>query len=265
MNETTDRLHKIRHLCFQDLIEMYYRAKAGHIGSSLSCLEILVTILGHEAKGEDICILSKGHAAGALYVALAHTGRLDVNSLDTFYQNGTLLAAHPPCSGEIEAIPFGTGSLGHGLALAAGLAFAQKYKIKKKNFFAVLSDGECNEGSTWEAALFASHHRLTNLTVIVDANGLQGLGNCSDIMNLEPFKAKWESMGFDTREVTNGNDFHELLTAFAVPRDTRPVCILARTTKGHGVEFMQNQFEWHYRSLSEQQYASIPNRKPSGK
>ena len=259
------KLAEIRAKCFENLLELYFGVKAGHIGSSLSCLEVLVTLLGHKMSSYDEIILSKGHAAAGLYVTLSETGRMNPELLATYYKDGTLLAAHPPCSGEISAIPFGTGSLGHGLSLAAGLAFAGKYTKKQKHVYAVLSDGECGEGSTWEAALFASHHKLTNLTVVIDANGLQGLGKCTEILNLEPFADKWRSMGFEVREVIDGNSIPELIDALDKSPTNGPLCIIARTKKGHGVEFMNDRYEWHYLPMSEEQYRSIPNRKGAGK
>lgn len=205
---------------------------------------------------EDRLILSKGHAASALYTTLALSGRLPEADLETFYQDGTLLAAHPPCSGAIEAIPFGTGSLGHGLGLAAGLAFSQRYTGRQFRVFAVLSDGDCNEGSTWEAALFAAHHRLESLTAIIDLNGLQGIGRTGDILNLEPIADKWRAFGFSVAVATDGNDFESLQTAHAaLAAAPAPRCLIARTVKGHGVSYMQDRMEWHYLPMDETQYA----------
>src|SRR3954462_9182267 len=175
-------LQAIRHQCAGQLLALYQKARAGHIGSSLSCLEILVDLCFRRMAADDVVILSKGHAAGALYTTLSLSGRLPEAALESFYQDGTLLAAPPPCSGSIKAIPFGTGSLGHGLSLAAGTAFSQRFTGKRFQTYAILSDGDCNEGSTWEAALFAAHHQLANLTVIVDLNGLQGIGYTKDII-----------------------------------------------------------------------------------
>lgn len=205
---------------------------------------------------DDKLILSKGHAASALYTVLSLSGRLPEAELDSFYQDGTLLAAHPPCSGAIQAIPFGTGSLGHGLSLACGTAFSTRFTRKQFHTYAVLSDGDCNEGSTWEAALFAAHHRLANLTVILDLNGLQGIGRSRDILNLEPITDKWRAFGFAVAVAENGHDFaslaaaHDRLAVANVPR-----CLLARTTKGHGVTYMQDRMEWHYLPMSDAQYA----------
>lgn len=204
---------------------------------------------------DDVLILSKGHAAGALYTALSLSGRMPEAALETFYQDGTLLAAHPPCSGKIKAIPFGTGSLGHGLSLACGTAFSQRYTDKSFRVFAVLSDGDCNEGSTWEAALFAAHHQLAQLTVILDLNGLQGIGKTKDILNLEPIRDKWRAFGFAVAVAENGNDFACLSQAHDELRNVPgPRCLIARTTKGHSVSYMQNRMEWHYLPMNEPQF-----------
>lgn len=248
-------LQTIRRQCAAQLLALYQKAHAGHIGSSLSCLEILVDLCFGRMAANDVVILSKGHAAGALYTTLALSGRMPEASLETFYQDGTLLAAHPPCSGLIKAIPFGTGSLGHGLGLACGTAFAQRFTGEKFHVYAILSDGDCNEGSTWEAALFAAHHRLENLTVIIDLNGLQGIGHTKDILNLEPVADKWRSFGFAVAVAEQGNDFaslaraHQELAAAPWPR-----CLIARTIKGHGISYMQDRMEWHYLPMTAAQY-----------
>jgi transketolase len=259
-----DQLKLLKRDCIETLLQLYKKANAGHIGSSLSCLDILLYLFDQQIKVErgDQLVLSKGHAAGALYVVLSRFGLLS-EDLQSFYQDGTLLAAHPPCTRKIEAIPFGTGSLGHGLSLATGIAFAQKFESvttpsqRQKKVFSVLSDGECNEGSTWEAALFAGHHKLRNLVVCVDANGLQGLGATRDILDLEPFEAKWKAFNFDTYVIEDGNNFNQLHEAFQRLENRsndQPVCLIARTCKGAGVSFMENQFQWHYLSMNDQQF-----------
>ena len=248
-------LQTIRQQCADQLLALYQQAHAGHIGSSLSCLEILVDLCFQRMAANDVVILSKGHAAGALYTTLALSGRMPEASLETFYQEGTLLAAHPPCSGAIKAIPFGTGSLGHGLSLACGTAFSQKFTGEKFHTYAILSDGDCNEGSTWEAALFAAHHQLANLTVIVDLNGLQGIGYTKDILKLEPIADKWRAFGFAVAVADDGNDFASLARAQAeLAGATGPRCVIARTVKGHGVSYMQDKMEWHYLPMNDAEY-----------
>lgn len=250
-------LADIRKDCAKLLLGLHRQANAGHIGASLSCLEILVDLAFRQMRETDILVLSKGHAATALYSVLAKSGRLDERELDTFYRDGTRLAAHPPCNSAIPSIPFGTGSLGHGLSLASGIAFSQRFTGRQFHVYCVLSDGDCNEGSTWEAALFAAHHKLSNLTAIVDANGLQGFGYTKDVLDIEPLEDKWKAFGFETRVAENGNDLPCLEQAhkyFIERTHNKPQCIIARTAKGHGVSFMENKMEWHYLPMTEEQY-----------
>lgn len=258
-------LNVIREQCARRLLALYQKANAGHIASSLSCLEILVDLCFGRMTAEDVVILSKGHAAGALYTTLALSGRMPEAGLETFYEEGTLLAAHPPCSGGIKAIPFGTGSLGHGLSLAAGTAFSQRYTGKSFHTYAILSDGDCNEGSTWEAALFAAHHQLSRLTVILDLNGLQGIGRTRDILNLEPVADKWRAFGFTVAVAENGHDFASLAAAHAaLAAASGPRCLLARTVKGHGISYMQDKMEWHYLPMDAGQYEQACREIPTG-
>ncbi|MDR1222686.1 MAG: transketolase [Tannerella sp.] len=252
-----NHLTKLKGLCLKTLLPMYKTANAGHIAASLSCLDILIYLFSVKMTKDDMFILSKGHAAVALYTVLAKSGRIPEEMLDTFYKDGTSLAAHPPCNGLIKDIPFGTGSLGHGLSLATGLTFAQKYTAKQCKIYCVLSDGDCNEGSTWEAALFAAQHKLQNLTVIVDYNKLQGFGYSQEIINLESLAEKFKSFGFETVFAENGNDFNSLHTAFeqlSLTTSGQPKCIVARTTKGAGISFMENKLEWHYLPMTDKEY-----------
>ncbi len=255
-SEAVARLRALRTTTAKTVLGMYKKANAGHIGSSLSCLEILLELFNRRAGEHDHVILSKGHAAAGLYAVLAQTGRLPADALDTFYKDGTVLAAHPPCGRQIPAIPFGTGSLGHGLSLAAGLALAGRFGARRRQVYCVVSDGDCNEGSTWEAALFAAHQKLDNLTVVVDRNRLQGFGFTEEVAALEPFADKWRSFGFDTQVANDGNSFESLGAAFdAFGQTGRPRCVVAHTVKGHGVSYMQNKMEWHYLPMSDAQYA----------
>jgi transketolase len=244
------------------LLQLYKTANAGHIGASLSCLDILVYLFCEKMGKDDKTILSKGHAAAALYTVLAKSGRLPEKMLETFYKDNTSLAAHPPCNGAIKDIPFGTGSLGHGLSLSAGFAFSQRYTAKQYRVFCILSDGDCNEGSTWEAALFAAQHRLDNLWIVVDYNKLQGFGHAKDVLDLEPLSAKFKHFGFHTMIVENGNDFKSLHVAFEELDKvslSQPKCIIAKTTKGHGISFMENKLEWHYLPMTDEQYQQAQN------
>lgn len=259
--QNSEQLKVLRRECALGVLELHKKANAGHIGSSLSCLEILIDLCFARASLEDIIILSKGHAASALYTVFAKCGRIEESELSTFYQDGSRLAAHPPCSRSFKAIPFGTGSLGHGLSLAAGIAFAQKFKEDKIQVYCILSDGDCNEGATWEAALFAAQQGLSNLTVIIDTNEIQGFGRASEVCNLDPLDEKWKSFGFHTTAVSDGNCFVEIAEGYRRLSDrqngnSKPKCIVAKTVKGHGVSYMENTVDWHYLPMSEEQYES---------
>lgn len=251
-------LKEVKKSCLAEILKKYKKVNAGHIGSSLSCLDILVYLYFFYLHENDRFILSKGHAALSLYVVLVKSGCLEESILDSFYQNGTLLAAHPPCNRKLKGVHFGTGSLGHGLSLATGMAFANRFTKKQNNVFCVLSDGDCDEGSTWEAALFAAQHKLSNLYVIIDNNNLQGFGKTEDILNLEPLAEKWQSFNFDVSIAEKGNDFQSLHASFKEleKKDSnQPKCIIARTVKGSGVSFMENKMEWHYLPMNDEHYA----------
>ena len=243
--------------CLKTILTLYKKANAGHIGASLSCLDILLYLHCSKMTTSDKCILSKGHAALALYVTLAEAGYIDKSLLDTFYQDGTMLAAHPPCNRMLQGIHFGTGSLGHGLSLATGLAFSTIFSHQQKKVFCIISEGDCNEGSTWEAALFAAQKNLSNLYVIIDNNKLQGFGKMDEVLNLEPISDKWKAFNFDVEIAENGNDFSSLHTAFEKleqRNSQNPKCIIARTTKGSGVSYMEDKMEWHYLPMSDEQF-----------
>jgi transketolase len=235
-------------------LQMHYEAHAGHLGTGLSDIDILVYFYAAWLREGDKFILSKGHGASSLYATLHHFGLLSTDDLRTYYKDGTLLPAHP-APRAIAAIPVATGSLGHGLPMASGMAYAYKYLQQTKQRVACLvSDGECNSGALWEAALFAAHHRLDNLSVVVDANGLQGFGRTKDVLDLEPLVDKWRAFGFRCEEV-DGHDFAMLHQALERAPDGRPTCIIARTIKGKGVALMEDKLEWHYLPMSEEQYA----------
>ena len=186
------------------LLQMYYEAGVGHIGGSLSALDVIL-LLHHEAIGDDDAfVLSKGHAAGALYVTLWTLGLLDEAELRTFHKDDTRLSGHPPASG-LAPVPFATGSLGHGPGLAAGLALARKLRGEPGRVFCLTSDGEWDEGSCWEAIIFARHHGLANLTLVVDLNGLQGFGTTQEVADLDPLADKFRAFGWRTTEV-EGHD-----------------------------------------------------------
>jgi len=255
MGERLEKLLKLRRECARKIVDICFENKAGHIGSSLSCLDILLEVFFRQKKNEDIFVLSKGHAAAAYYVVLNAAEKVSDTQLGTFYKDGTSLAAHPPCSKKVDEIKFGTGSLGHGLSLANGMLMGAKVKREKLRVFCLLSDGECDEGSVWEAALFSAHQKFSNLIVIVDRNYLQGLGATSDVLQLEPFLDKWNAFGFDV-QVCDGHSFEDLNSVFQNWNfdNGRPKCLIAETVKGKSVGYMENNYEWHYWSMSEDQY-----------
>lgn len=234
-------------------VKMHYEAKAGHIGSGLSSMDLLIYLHGKWLRDEDQFILSKGHGASSLYATLHHYGQISDELLSTYYKDGTLLPAHP-APRALERIPAATGSLGHGLPIAAGMCYANRYLHQNAvRTVCLLSDGECDEGTVWEAALFAAHHRLGNLTIIIDANGLQGFGRTEDVMRLEPLQLKWGAFGFRTSEI-DGHDFAQIDAAMNEVGDDRPHCIIARTIKGKGVRFMEDRLDSHYLPLNQAQY-----------
>jgi transketolase len=232
------------------LLEMHYKAKSSHLGTGLSEVDILTYLYGHWLTKSDRFILSKGHGASGLYATLHHFGRMSDDILNTYYKDNTKLAAHPSPMA-LEEIPVATGSLGHGLSVACGIAWARKLRGDNSKVACLVSDGECNEGSIWEAALFAGHHKLNNLVVIVDNNGLQGFGYNKDVLNLNPFADKWRAFNFHTQEI-DGHNFDQMNSAFSFyQKNEKPLCIVANTIKGKGVSYMEDKLEWHYLNLDE--------------
>lgn len=237
---------------------MYKSANAGHVGCSLSVAEVLTFVRFGWMKETDEIILSKGHAAAALYSLLAEDGTLTEQDIATFYKNDTYLAAHPPVN-KIKRIPFATGSLGHGLSIAAGLGLAQRLKKSDKQIFCVTSDGEINEGSTWEAALFIAHHKLTNVVWLIDRNRLQGFGHTEDVMQLDPLDKKLDAFGFRVIEC-DGHDFTALQNAKEKANSSQlPVAIICNTTKGKGWTTYEGQVDCHYLPLKDDQFALVMN------
>ena len=227
-----------------------------HIGAIFSCTDILAVLYGGildvdpsapERSTRDRFVLSKGHAGAGLYAALAERGFFPVEKLLTHYQDGSDLCGH--VSHELPGVDVSTGSLGHGLSISAGMAYSATLRLASHRVFCLLSDGECDEGSTWEAALFAAHHGLSNLVAIVDYNRIQGLAPVPEVLELEPFGDKWAAFGWAVRNV-DGHDHEALRTALgAVPfAPGKPSCLIAHTTKGKGVSFMENTVLWHYRT-----------------
>lgn len=237
-------------------LRMVSKAGSSHIGTVFSMAELLAILYGSVLRldpevpswgGRDRFILSKGHGAAGLYVALALRGFFPTGRLETFCQNGSQLAGHVSHLG-IPGVELSTGSLGHGLSVGCGMALAGSRAALGFRVFVLLSDGECDEGSTWEPALLAPHHGLDNLTVVIDYNKIQSLGRTDEVMRLDPLAAKWESFGWATKEV-DGHDLGSLLPILeSAPFETgKPSCLIARTIKGKGVSFMEDKLLWHYR------------------
>lgn len=235
------------------LLRMHYQSGVGHIGGNLSSLDAMLVYFHEFLSPQSRFILSKGHSAGALYVALWSVGRLHDVELDTFHKDNTRLSGHPPASGLAE-VPFATGSLGHGLSLAAGTALALKLKGLADRVYCLTSDGEWQEGSTWEALIFACHHKLNNLTVLVDHNNLQGFGSTEEVASMSPL---WQKLqGFDVAiQVVDGHDLDELRTALSQPADRFRIVVM-RTVKGKGVSFLENRMDSHYLPLNEEKFSA---------
>ncbi len=246
-SESTRRGARLR------LLQMHYESCVGHIGGNLSCLDVLLELFHERMCSGDQFVLSKGHAAGALYITLWSKGLISEAHLSTFHRDGTLLSGHPPASG-VPGVTFATGSLGHGLSLAAGLALSSRWLGSPETVYCLTSDGEWNEGSMWEALIFATHQDLNNLVVIMDQNGLQGFGSTQDVADLSPLAEKFRSFGLTVLEV-DGHADNILPAPNEIPDHRGPLIVLAKTVKGKGVSFMENRMEWHYLPLKSEQYA----------
>ena len=240
-------------------VEMTHLSGGSHLGAILSVADIIAVLYSGVLKFDvenpewderDRFILSKGHAGASIYAALAENGFFPVEELKTHYANGSRLSGH--VSHHLPGVDFSTGSLGHGLSAGAGMAYAAKKDGKNHRVFVVLGDGECNEGSVWEAAMFANHFRLSNLVAIVDHNQMQSLDFNENTMELEPFADKWKAFGWHVIEI-DGNDHAQLKEAFRQAEENyaaqphKPTVIIANTIKGCGISFMQNNILWHYR------------------
>jgi len=242
------------------ILRVSYQAKVGHVGSALSIADILAVLYFKILKIDpanpnwlerDRFLLSKGHAAAALYAVLCARGFFSKTELDTFCQNGSRLGVHPEDT-SLPGIELATGSLGHGLSHGAGLALAGKQGPCPFRVFAILSDAECNEGSVWEAAMFAHQHKLDNLTAIIDYNKMQALGRTKDILQLEPFLDKWRAFGWEAQEL-DGHNLSEMEQSLShLPlRSGKPTVFIAHTLVGKGISFMEDKLEWHYLTMSE--------------
>ncbi len=251
INSSIDLAKKIR----MHSLEMVVRSRASHIGSALSMTDILavlyfdlLNILPSDSKNEnrDIFILSKGHACVSLYATLGLKGFFDLKDLETYGLNGSNFMNH--ISHKVSGVEFSTGSLGHGLPFATGVALGKKIKNQSNKIFVVVGDGELDEGSNWEALLFASHHKLDNLSIVVDYNNLQSLSTVKETLNLEPLANKFEAFGCNVYSV-DGHNHLELYDVFKKSINNssdKPTVIIANTIKGKGVSYMENKVKWHY-------------------
>ncbi len=246
------------------IVEMSHTSRAAHLGSSLSCVDILVAAywaalridLRHPSDPErDRFILSKGHAAAALFATLAYRGFFERGLLDDFGKPGNCLEEHPG-PGRVPGVEAATGSLGHGLSLALGMSLACRIQGRSYRIYSLLSDGECNEGSVWEAAMFASSHHLENVMAIVDYNKWQATGRSCEVMALEPLAEKWRTFGWTAHEI-DGHDMQALVDVLNEFPDGsgNPVVVIAHTIKGRGISFMEDDNNWHYRIPTSEEVA----------
>lgn len=245
------------------IIQMIYKSKAGHIGGSLSCVDLLNVLYNHVMNitpenfseiNRDHYIHSKGHSVEALYAVLADKGFYEIKELDTVETFGSEFIGHP--SRNVHGIEQNTGALGHGLSVAVGIALAAKLDHRNNKIFTIMGDGELTEGSIWEACASAAHYRLDNLTAIVDKNTLQITGKTEDVMAMEPIKEKFTAFGFEVREV-DGHNIPNMIQLFeSLPFKTgAPNLVIAHTTKGKGISYAENQRHWHHRVPNEEEYA----------
>lgn len=245
----------------QQIVSMIHTAKAGHPGGSLSAVELVTALYFHimsidplhpDWEGRDRFILSKGHACPALYAALALKGYFDPSILGTLRQYHSILQGHPDMN-KVPGVDMSTGSLGNGLSVGVGMALSARLHRQNYMTYVMLGDGELQEGMVWEAAMAANHHRLKNLVAIVDCNGVQINGWVNDIMTVEPLADKWRSFGWRVLEI-DGHSMQDVLTALHTAKAMRhPTVILARTVKGKGVSFMEDDCSWHGRAPDDQE------------
>jgi transketolase len=257
-SNSTELAKNIRLTC----LDMCFTKKASHIGGAFSIADVLAVLYAKvlninpkapDAADRDRVFYSKGHACTSYYAVLGLTGFYDINSLDTFTENGSYFTSH--VNHKIPGVELSTGSLGHALSVACGVALAGKRNKKSWRVYSIVSDGELDEGSNWESILFAPHHKLDNLTLIVDYNKIQSFGSVAEVLNLEPLTDKFAAFGWHviTIDGHNHDDILNALTAKDVPAGV-PVVIIANTIKGKGVSFMQGELAWHYKSPSKEQF-----------
>ena len=242
------------------VLEMITHSNSSHIGSCYSIADILAVLYGEILRVDptnptwptrDRFVLSKGHAAAVLYAVLAERGFFPVEDLKRFNHDGTFLSGH--VLHKVPGVEVSTGALGHGLSLGLGMAYAARCDKKDARTFVLLSDGECDEGSIWEAILFAGHHKVNQLTAIVDYNKIQSLGRVEEVMSLEPFADKWTAFGWEVIEI-DGHNHAEIRNVLSQPVGIKPRVVIAHTVKGKGVSFMEDTLLWHYKSPNPEQY-----------
>lgn len=242
------------------IIEQSQRAHVGHIGSNLGVAEIVAALYNEalwipdrEDMARDRFVLSKGHAALSLYAVLHLKGWLSTAELNTFCGDGTLLGVHP--DHHLQGVDFSTGSLGHGLSYGAGAALAARLREDRSRAFVLLSDAECNEGSIWEAAMFAAQHELSNLVAIIDCNGQQALGYTKAVIDIEPLAEKWLAFHWQVFEI-DGNNYEQVVQTLMNIETTQgsPKLVIAKTVFGKGVSFMEGLLQWHYQPMSADEY-----------
>lgn len=245
MDNITDKIR----IAKKRLLQMHFEKKMGHIGGNLSALDAMMTLHHEVMQTEDKFILSKGHSAGALYITLWSLGRLTEEDLKTFHGEGTKLPGHP-VPGWLSEIPVATGSLGHGFPVALGIALGWRLSHKPGHIYCLMSDGEWQEGSNWEALIFFAHHRLPNLTVLVDCNRLQGFGTTQEVASMSQLQEKLAAFNLKIISV-EGHAPSQIKKALD---NTKGGIVMLNTVKGAGISFMENRMEWHYLPMNQAQY-----------
>lgn len=248
------------------ILSMANRAGSPHVGSALSCVDIIETLYSrvmnipipydaNRYEKRDIFILSKAHSAMALYATLYHIGAMSLEGVEGYYQNNGTLPAHTDRT-KSPYIEISAGSLGHGLPIGLGMAYGIKKHNEDRRVFVLLGDGECQEGSNWEAAMLAPKLGLDNLIVLIDKNNLQGYGRATELVDFENFSQKWKSFGWECMEVDghNGDEIFQSIDNFKKSGSKRPLCVVCHTVKGKGVPFMEDRLEWHYYLVTDEIY-----------
>lgn len=251
-------IKNLRYLGYKTLLDLHYQTQFKHLGSSLSCIDIVAYLWSKQMSSQDRFLMSKGHAVTALYTVFYLLGYIKEQELFSFATDGTRLGGHP--SRHLpDLIPFATGSLGHGLSLAVGMAQSfmfQQDQSELPRVFCLLSDGECNVGQTWEAAAYAGAKKISNLIVLVDRNQIQAFDSTKNVLGDSSTIKRWQSFGFNALEIEGHNwkSFNDCFKQLKTVKTRRPTVIILNTQKGNGVSFMQNTLSWHYNTMNEVEY-----------